>query len=632
LEIIKLPDEDILLIKIFTGPQFANTFCLRPEQFSWFLGAGASASAGIPTGYSMILDFKKRLFCQLTKISLREVDSNDPLWQQRIDMFFSKRSELPAPNDPTEYAKAFEAVYPTAEGRRIYIEKAVTMGTPSYAHRALASLLTTRRIPCVFTTNFDQLVEIATTLTDQLVPTTERANLTTAAIDNAERAERCLRESNWPFLAKLHGDFQSVELKNTTGELREQDVRMRRVFGTVCARFGLVIVGYSGRDESIMAVLNEVLEQPNAFPGGIYWVTPSTHSVLPAVSELLDKAIQKGVTAAIVESPTFDELAGYIIDEISLPPSLFQHVQMVRAAQVLAEIPLPVQEQRNFPVLQCSALPILSMPQQARRIEINTAITTVRARELIRDAKIKAIVASIGSEIVAFGHDAELLSAFSSVGGRLAGTVDLQPENDSWALGLLYDALVWAICRGRPLLPRLRRRGHAIIVANGSSRDKPEHVTSRKKKLSSLRQAYLAPLTGKVDGYGYPFNEGVQIRLDYMAERWWCVFEPFTCVELPRLERGGESSPGDNVSSFVHGANPSIDWQRERWAGRRNKEWSRIIAGWAQFLPGSNGGLIKAIGFKDDSGSSLDAEFQLSSITAWGRPSHEHDYFQRSGR
>lgn len=188
------------MIKALTGPQFASTFCLRPEQFAWFLGAGASAAAGIPTGYSMILDFKKRLFCQLSKVSLREVDANDPLWQQRIDLFLSTRSELPAPDDPTEYARAFEAVYPTAEDRRIYIEKAVTMGTPSFAHRVLAALLTTRRIPCVFTTNFDQLVETAATLTDQLVPATERASMTTAAIDNAERAERCLRESRWPFL------------------------------------------------------------------------------------------------------------------------------------------------------------------------------------------------------------------------------------------------------------------------------------------------------------------------------------------------------------------------------------------------------------------------------------------------
>jgi NAD-dependent SIR2 family protein deacetylase len=141
------------MIKVLTGSQFATTFCLKPEQFFWFLGAGASASAGVPTGYSMILDFKKRLFCQLSNISPREVDANDPLWQQRIELFFITRSDLPPKNDPTEYAKAFEAVYPNAEERRIYIQQAVTKGNPSFGHRVLASLLTMRRIPCIFTTN-----------------------------------------------------------------------------------------------------------------------------------------------------------------------------------------------------------------------------------------------------------------------------------------------------------------------------------------------------------------------------------------------------------------------------------------------------------------------------------------------
>ena len=617
------------MIKTLTGPQFASTFCLRPEQFAWLLGAGASAAAGIPTGYSMILDFKKRLFCQLSKISLREVDANDPLWQQRIDLFFSTRSELPAPDDPTEYARAFEAVYPTAEDRRIYIEKAVTMGTPSFAHRVLAALLTTRRIPCVFTTNFDQLVETAATLTDQLVPATERASMTTAAIDNAERAERCLRESRWPFLAKLHGDFQSVELKNTTDELREQDVRMRNVLGAACARFGLVIVGYSGRDESVMAALTEALAQPNAFPGGIYWVTRSAHSVLPAVKDLLEKVAEAGVTTALVESPTFDELAGDIIDGISLPPVLLQHVQDSRPTQILAELPLPAREQRSFPVLQCSAIPVLSMPQQARRIEINVAITTVRARELVREARARVVVASIGREIAAFGSDAELLRAFAPVGGKIAGTID------SWALGLLYDALTWAISRGKPLLPRLRRKGHAIIVASGVPTDSPERVASRKEKLSRLGQAYSTPLSGKVEGYDYPFSEGVQIRLDRVADRWWCAFEPFTYVELPRAEAGdgaNHDEANDNVASFVHRANPVMDWQRERWAGRRNKEWARIIAGWASLLPGSNDGVVKAIGLREDSGPGQDAEFRLSPVTAWSRPNHDHDYFQRSGR
>lgn len=620
------------MIKVLTGSQLATVFCLKPEQFAWFLGAGASASAGIPTGYSMILDFKKRLFCQLSNISPREVDANDPLWQQRIELFFSTRSELPPPNDPTEYAKAFEAVYPTAKERRIYIEQAVTKGNPSFAHRVLASLLTSRRIPCVFTTNFDSLVETATTLTDQLVPAAERANMTVAAIDNAERAERCLRESGWPFLAKLHGDFQSDELKNTVDELKDQDVRMRRVLGAACARFGLVIVGYSGRDKSIMTALAEALAQPNAFPGGIYWVTRSACSVLPVVSCFLEKAAQAGITATLVESPTFDELAGDIVDNIDLPDILLQHVQTSHPAPILADLPLPTQEHRPFPVLQCSAIPILSMPKEARRITINTAITTVRARELVRDVRARAVVASIGSEIAAFGSDAELLKAFGPVGGQIAGTIELHPETDSWAKGLLYDALIWALSKQKPLLPKLRRKGHALIVASGFPTDSPEHVASRKEQLSLLQRAYSAPLTGKVDGHDYPFSEGVQIRLEYVVDRWWCVFEPFTYVELPRTDGGGEVDHGENVASFGYRANPVMDWQRERWAGRRNRNWARIIAEWARFLPSGNEGSVRAIALREDAGPGQDAEFQLSPITAWSRPGHEHSYFQRSGK
>ena len=51
-------------IRILKASQFATRFALRPQQFAWLLGAGASASAGIPTGFMMIRDFKTRLFCQ----------------------------------------------------------------------------------------------------------------------------------------------------------------------------------------------------------------------------------------------------------------------------------------------------------------------------------------------------------------------------------------------------------------------------------------------------------------------------------------------------------------------------------------------------------------------------------------
>ncbi len=619
------------MVKVVTGSQFASSYCLRPEQFSWFLGAGASASAGIPTGYSMILDFKKRLFCQLSSISLRDVDSNDPLWQQRMDLFFSSRSELPPPNDPTEYAKAFEAVYPTQEERRIYIENAVKKGTISFPHRVLAAMLTNRRIPCIFTTNFDHLVEDATTLTDQMVDPGERANLTTAAIDNAARAELCLRESRWPLLAKLHGDFQSLELKNTADELMEQDARMRQVLRSACARFGLVVVGYSGRDESVMSALNDALETTNAFPGGIYWVTRSGDSILPSVRRFLERATQSGVDAALVESPTFDELAGDIVDNISLPQTLREYVQLSRPVPFLIELPLPEREHRDFPVLQCSALPILSMPQKARRIEVDNVITTTRARELVRDVRVKAVVASIGREVVAFGADSELLKAFESVGGRLAGHIELHPENESWAKGLIYDALVLALSAHRPVRPKLRRRGHALTVSRGFPDDSAERIGRRNKQLSRLKQAYGGTLTGTVDGHEYPFSEGIQIRIDQVAGRWWCVFEPYTDVRITNEGVDGDGST-EKSSVFMSPSSPVMDWQRERWAMRRNREWARIVAAWAEFLASDSQGVIRAIGFNDEVVPGLDAEFQLSPITGWSRPGHEHAYFQRDAR
>lgn len=621
-------------MRTLKGPEFARQYCLRPQMLAWFLGAGASASAGIPTGYAMITDFKKRLFCQLSGTPQREVDANDPLWIARINSFLSTRSALPAANDPTEYAAAFEAVYPTPGDRRLYVEAAIKKGSPCFAHRVLAALLTTQRILCVFTTNFDSLVETATTLTDQLVEPADRAHLTVAAIDNAARAELCMRESRWPLLAKLHGDYQSVELKNTTEELKTQDAKMRQVLSAACARFGLVVVGYSGRDASIMEALTEALAQTKAFPGGLFWVTRSADSLLPAVTQLLGAAEKAGVSVAIVESQTFDELAADVADGIELPASLQTHVYQARPDPILREVPLPTTERRKFPVLQCSALPVLSLPTVARRIQVDVPVSTARARELLREAEVWAVVASTGRELAAFGTDADLERAFASVGGRGAGTLELHPGQDSWARGLLYDAMARALCKKRPLFSRLRRKGHLLLVRSGFPDDAPDIVTRRNNQLAELKRAYATELVGKIPDLGYPFNEGVQIRLELLSDRWWCAFEPITHVEFPRREAdddgNAEEVSADLQFQALRKGDPAIDWRRERWATRYNRTWSQIIAAWAKMLTGDGAHFLCALALKDETG--LDAEFRLSPVTAWSRPSHEHDYFLRGGR
>nr|WP_241696024.1 SIR2 family protein [Solimonas terrae] len=578
----------------------------------------------------MITDFRKRLFCQLSGIRTREVDANDPLWLERIDLLLRTRSSLPESDHPTAYAATFEAVYPSPEDRRAYIDDAIRKGTPSFSHRVLASLLAIKQTPCVFTTNFDHLVEDATTVTNQLLEAAKRAPLTVAAIDNVARAELCISESRWPLLAKLHGDYQSVELKNTNDELKSQDARMQKVLTAACSRFGLVIVGYSGRDDSVMAALSGALAQPSAYPGGLFWVTRSANTLLPAVATLLSAADRAGVSVTIVESQTFDELAADIADVIELPQELTHHVFQARPEPVVRDVVLPLQERRQFPVLQCSALPILAMPSAARKIEVDSPVTTARAREILREAQVWGIVASNGREIAAYGVDADLLRAFSGLGARLAGTVELQPDKDSWARGLIYDALARALTRRRPLFARLRRKGHSLLVQSGSEGDSQEVIDRRYLQLEALRNAYPDALVGTIPDLDYPFNEGVQIRLDRVGDRWWCAFEPMTHVQFPSresTERNSEDKPDEIAPSTIYQGDPAIDWRRERWARRYNRVWAKIISAWAKTLAGEGSPPLHAVGLKE--GTGMDAVFKLSPVTAWSRPSHEHGYFLR---
>ncbi len=313
-------------MKEISARGFAERFALNPMGFAWLLGAGASATAGIPTGYQMIQEFRTRLYASQAGISLREIDAADPLWQARIDRHHERQGALPPLSDPAAYSRAFEALYPSPEDRRLFIRNQVVKGTPSLGHKVLGSLLGSRKTPCVFTTNFDSLIESSATVAAQLLPVAERSTPTLAAIDNAARAEVCLRENEWPLIVKLHGDYQSVDLKNTDTELIQQDRQLRLVLTQSLQRFGLVAVGYSGRDESVMQALSAVLRDPLPYPKGIYWLCQDPASLLPSVRTFLEEAELAQVDVYLVRGTTFDELFGDIADVTDLPPALVNHV------------------------------------------------------------------------------------------------------------------------------------------------------------------------------------------------------------------------------------------------------------------------------------------------------------------
>lgn len=543
------------------------------------------------------------------------------MWKARIELFLDKQGMLPPPGDPTEYARAFEAVYPSVEDRRTYIAQMVQKGSPSFAHRVLACMLATGKTPCIFTTNFDNLVESATTIARSKVDPAKHKDLTVAAIDSADRAARCLSENDWPLLAKIHGDFHSIELKNTEAELAAQDSQMRSVLASCAGRFAFVVVGYSGRDASVMEALGEALKVEGAYPGGIYWMTRSPANLLPAVQSFLKAAAAKGIGANVLVSETFDELAGDLADVLNFEDPLEQHIREAGPGKTIVPVPLPTNEARKFPVLRCSALRVTQIPTVARCIRLKKPASITEVRGLLKDAKVGGSIAAAGKDFAAFGADEKILSALDSLGPTLAGEIALVPERDSWALGLLYDAFVRAVCRGRPLHARLRSKGHRIVVASGRAGEEEERHVKRLKALGPLKSAYGDPLCGRIDKLDLAFNEALDLRLEQIDGKWWCVFDAFTHVELPDVAVAfeGEQPP-------IRGLNPAADWLRERWAQRYNRKWASIITAWSELLSGE----ARTCWLKNEEG--IDAVFQVGSVSAWSRPSHDHAYFHRSAR
>jgi hypothetical protein len=98
---------------------FARRFSLRAANLMWLFGAGASASAGVPTAADMIWEFKQTLFVSQRRTSLQMVaDLSSPIIRSRLQSHIDSSGNLPQLGTPEEYAALFEAVYPAETDRR----------------------------------------------------------------------------------------------------------------------------------------------------------------------------------------------------------------------------------------------------------------------------------------------------------------------------------------------------------------------------------------------------------------------------------------------------------------------------------------------------------------------------------
>ena len=567
---------------------FLRLFQLRAGNIMWFLGSGASRAAGIKTASDMIWEFKERLYRSEKKLSPFAItDIGDPLVQRKLQAHFDGLQSFPPFGAEEEYSAYFEATYHSARDRRTYLDSLFAKGKPSFGHFAMALLMSEQLCRVVWTTNFDRTMEDAAA---QVLGSTGR--LVTADLADPQKLSQAWNENRWPVYAKLHGDYQSEHLKNTARELREQDEAMRQVLVDACRRQALAVIGYSGRDASIMSALRDALDAGRGYPGGLFWFKRNQDELYSTPRELISDARKAGIDAHIVETESFDELLSDIVR--FLPQTADKIHTLTSAARPRLVKAAPRPSTTATPVVRTFALPITSYPALCRLVDCKIGGWS-EIQEAIGKVGVDVIAQRSSSGVLAFGRDHDIRRAFEPYAIKSFETYPLSSAKlirETGERAIIRDALLRALGKRPGLM--LERRGRSSILLPD-----PAVVTTDIFSAKSLRP--IDRLSGTVSQTNIIWTEACGLRLDYRLDRLWLLLEPRVVLQVVE---------GTSQNTIEEGR----EFVRQRRASRHNQVANAILDGWVKLIAGM-GSSLRLRTFEIADG--IDAEFELTRVSAF---------------
>jgi hypothetical protein len=381
---------------------------------------------------------------------------------------------------------------------------------------------------------------------------------------------------------------------NTAEELRAQDVEMRRNLVRACGQFGLAVIGYSGRDASVMESLEEAVDTGRGFPGGLFWFIRKGGQPFARVLQLIQRARAVGIEANLVEVESFDELLGDVARYLPrIADLLASHPGLERRRR--SAMPLRSRAKRT-PIIRVAALPVTSAPT-ACRLASSTIGGPKQLREAIEETGVDIDAQRCRDGVVAFGRDADIRKALARFGPVALDTYALSPDrlrSNTQQMALIQDALCRAIAT-RPGLHVARRRNARILLAD----PKIHNV----ELFNRAQQDSMDALSGTVPGTGVKWWDACTLRLDGRLDRLWLLLEPR--ILLPRnLDETVGTKDAEVARAFA----------RERRAARRNRHVNSILDGWISLIAGEEESVrLRAFGISDGA----DADFEISRVTAF---------------
>ena len=226
-----------------------------------FLGAGASVSSGLPSAEMCVWEWKRDIFLtnnpgleeQFAELSLPGIRS-------RIQRWLDNQGHFPPNGSPEEYGFYVQQCFPITEDRRAYFREKVRVARPHLGYQLLCHLAEAGLVGSVWSTNFDGLTARAAAAFS--VTPVE------VGIDSQQRLTRQSAQGELLCIS-LHGDYRYDALKNTAEELQTQEAALREALTAQVRTTPLIVVGYSGRDRSVMDALRRAYAESGT--GTLYW-------------------------------------------------------------------------------------------------------------------------------------------------------------------------------------------------------------------------------------------------------------------------------------------------------------------------------------------------------------------------
>ncbi len=512
---------------------FINHYISNAPQMMWFLGAGTSRSAGMPSANDIIWDLKRRLYCLKENQDITNNELSNEAIRKKIQVYLNSM-DCPPTWSKDEYSYYFKLVLgDNPEIHQKYLEEKLNKAKISInsGHKIFTALMGIQLVKVVFTTNFDEVIETAYAYMTG-------SNLQAFNLNGSYAALNALNNENFPIYAKMHGDFRYFEMKNLPEQLKENDSEIEKCFINACSRYGMVVAGYSGRDQNVMNAFDKALENANAFPKGLFWITSVQGNLFPEVISLINKAKEKGVNAHIIEADTFDVFLNSIWKQVADKPTEFD----IKIRRAVFEIPKinKFSTSGNYPIIRTNAFPIIQMPKTCRSVETSMAMTMYEFKDKVITAKSSAILTKETS-ILAWGSNKEIYKVIPESSILSSEIISIEDKLASFKQNTLIKsfynrALSISIIQNKPLkLRRKKEKFYAVISSKSENFVNIESILKKglatynfrtRKSEEPLRLAGLVP--GKNDVF---WMECVQISIEYFDGNFYMLLVPDIWIE-----------------------------------------------------------------------------------------------------